>query len=133
MMFDAHEGYADSVYLGLQKAPHLRVWKRDSIPEYLHYGTHLRVLDIVIALDAGWSVTDRPNPNLERYNGGSHGYDPTYKDMHAIFYAMGPAFKIGYVHPSFENVNVYPLIAHLLNLRPATIDGNLEHVSEMLK
>lgn len=133
VMFDPQEGYADSVYLGLQKAPHLRVWKRDSIPDYLHYGTHPRVLDLVIALDDGWSVTDRPNPDPERYHGGSHGYDPTFKSMHAIFYAAGPAFKTGYVHPTFENVHIYSLIAEILNLDPAPTDGDLKTVAGMLK
>jgi alkaline phosphatase D len=53
--------------------------------------------------------------------------------MHAIFYAAGPAFKKGYRHHVFENINIYPLVTHILNLKPAKTDGNFNTVKEMLK
>jgi alkaline phosphatase D len=53
--------------------------------------------------------------------------------MHAIFYAKGPAFKTGYKHPTFENINIYPLICHILNIKPAVVDGKIDHVKGMLK
>ena len=132
-MFDVKEGFEDSVYLNLNRAEHLQVWKRDSIPDTLHYGKNSRVMDIVATPDLHWSIGwgDRRYP--ADMIGGAHGYDPRYKDMHAIFYASGPAFKHGYVHPTVENVNIYPLIAKILNLKPAETDGKLENVSPMLK
>ena len=48
--------------------------------------------------------------------------------MHSIFYAEGPAFRQDYVTPSFSNVEVYGIIAHILDLEPATTDGNLDNV-----
>jgi len=54
--------------------------------------------------------------NEDSYTGGTHGYDNLIPDMQGIFYARGPAFKSGYVSPSFYNVNVYSIIAHILNL-----------------
>jgi alkaline phosphatase D len=132
-MYDPREGYEDSVYLALKKAPHYYAWKKDSIPERFHYGTHERIMDIVTLRDINWSAARRRTDRLERYNGGSHGYDPQDMQMHAIFYAMGPAFKAGYLHPSFENVHLYSLIAHILNLDPAPTDGSLDMVSDMLK
>jgi alkaline phosphatase D len=53
--------------------------------------------------------------------------------MHAIFYAIGPAFKENYKHRTFNNIDIYPLIAHILGLEPAKVDGSLENVIEMLK
>jgi alkaline phosphatase D len=53
--------------------------------------------------------------------------------MHAIFYAYGPAFKQNFVSPTFENVNIYPLICHLLQIQPADVDGDLEVVRQLLK
>ncbi len=132
-MFDPKEGYKDSVYLNLKRADHMQVWTKDSIPENLHYGTNSRVMDIITAPDLNWSVGWRERELPADYIGGTHGYDPHYKDMHAIFYAAGPAFKNGYVHPTVENVNIYPLIAKILNLDPAETDGKLENVSRMLK
>jgi alkaline phosphatase D len=63
---------------------------------------------------------------------GAHGYDNANKDMEAIFYAMGPAFKKRYVHPTFNNVDLYPLIAEILGLVPAQVDGKPENVEGML-
>ncbi|MGF1923137.1 MAG: ectonucleotide pyrophosphatase/phosphodiesterase, partial [Bacteroidia bacterium] len=66
---------------------------------------------------------------------GYHGFDPfKVKDMHATFIAWGPAFKKNVVVPSFENVNVYPLIAEILGLKiTATIDGELSKLKPLLK
>jgi alkaline phosphatase D len=54
-------------------------------------------------------------------------------DMHGIFYAKGPAFKENHVQPAFMNINLYPIIAHILGLKPAKVDGNLEEVKDIFK
>lgn len=100
-MFAPKEGYIDSVYFALKKSGHLQVWKKSEIPEHLHYGKHSRVMEIVAAADSSWSIVLRKDLENDDYFGGTHGYDPGNKDMHAIFYACGPAFKKGYVHPTF--------------------------------
>ena len=66
---------------------------------------------------------------------GKHGYDPEFPDMHASFYAWGPGFKKNMTIKAFENVHVYPLIAHLLDLKysPTTIDGKWEVLKALLK
>ena len=68
-----------------------------------------------------------------RYSNGTHGYDIANKDMNAIFYAYGPAFKANHQHTSFKNVSVYPLMCEILGLNPAPNDGNLEEVNGMLR
>jgi hypothetical protein len=62
-----------------------------------------------------------------------HGYDNADKDMHGIFYAAGPAFQKGYRQPTFENVDVYELMAFLLGLEPALTDGSMDQLKGMLK
>ncbi len=52
--------------------------------------------------------------------------------MYTIFYAAGPAFKKDYIAPEFENVNIYPLIAEIMKLKPVKTDGNLKNVENML-
>jgi predicted AlkP superfamily pyrophosphatase or phosphodiesterase len=65
---------------------------------------------------------------------GEHGYDNAMPDMHATFYAWGPAFKPHQTIPSFENVNVYPLIARILGLRiTQPIDGKPGVLGDTLK
>lgn len=65
---------------------------------------------------------------------GVHGYDPKYKDMHGIFYANGPAFKVGYVAPPLKNIDIYPLMCEILELKiPKNIDGSLNQIKSVLK
>jgi hypothetical protein len=52
--------------------------------------------------------------------------------MDGIFYAAGPAFKSGYQLPRFRNVDIYPLMADILGLKPAITDGSMEQVEDML-
>ena len=80
--------------------------------------------------DSAWSVTLKKN--RKDYTGGTHGYDIRNTDVHAIFYASGPAFKKNYIHPSFQNIHIYPLLAHLLGIIPARTDGELRQVEKML-
>ncbi|GGA97052.1 alkaline phosphatase family protein [Puia dinghuensis] len=64
---------------------------------------------------------------------GEHGYDNAIPDMGATFYAWGPAFRQGMAISPFENVNVYPLIAHILGLKiTQPIDGSLKVLSNTL-
>jgi hypothetical protein len=66
---------------------------------------------------------------------GAHGYDPyLVKDMHATFYAWGPAFKNNLEIPSFQNVNVYPVVTTILGLKyTEKIDGTPAIANEILK
>lgn len=65
---------------------------------------------------------------------GQHGFDPAIEDMHATFYAWGPQIKSGLKIPAFENVNIYPLIAHILGLTyTQKIDGRESVLAPILK
>lgn len=66
---------------------------------------------------------------------GKHGFDNALFDMHASFYAWGPAFKTHLRIPSFENVHIYPLIAQLLGLSypENAIDGRAGVLAPILK
>jgi len=123
--------WVDSAYRSLNKASHLKVWKPSEVPECLKYGKNPRVGNIIVVADSAWSVSVQKPENYS--TGGTHGYDTRNTDMHAIFYAIGPAFKKNYIHPSFQNTNIYPLLAYLLGIKPTKTDGNLDTVITMLK
>lgn len=123
----AREGCADSICQALQGVDHIRVWHRTEVPYYLHYGTNENVGDVVIDTELGWLLSDK-----KAEYGGTHGYDPSYNDMHALFRAVGPAFKHISL-PHFPNVDVYPLLCHLLGIEPAPNDGSLNIVKRMLR
>lgn len=124
------EGYIDSVYNELLAIEHISFWKSEMVPERLHYGTNDRTLDLVVVADSSWSLVLASD---KKVGFGAHGYDNDNKDMHAIFYACGPAFKENYISPTFNNIDIYPLIANILNLQPAKVDGSFKNVKGLLK
>jgi alkaline phosphatase D len=129
-LFKAKEEKYEEAWSDLSEIPHVSVWKHGEVPGRLNYGTHPRTLDFILVADSSWSVGFSYDEH--NYDGGAHGYDNSNTDMHAIFYAMGPHFKEGHVHPTFENVDIYILICELLGLQPAETDGNFERVKGML-
>jgi predicted AlkP superfamily pyrophosphatase or phosphodiesterase len=64
---------------------------------------------------------------------GMHGHDNADPHMGALFVAEGPAFRRDSVHPAFDNVDVHPLLAHLLRTTAEKNDGNFSDVADMLK
>ena len=83
-------------------------------------------------------VPKAPNIFLEKgkkTSTGKHGYNP-YKvpEMKAAFVAFGPAFKQNKEIREFQNVNVYPIIADVLDLKiTEPIDGTQKVAKEILK
>jgi len=118
------------VYNQLKKQAHIKVYDHDSIPAHLHYGTNPRTYDFTVEADSGYSIywSWRISDGL-----GTHGYDNKNTDMHAIFYAAGPAFKKGFRGESFENVNLYALMANILKINPVPTDGDIKNTIQLLK
>ncbi|MDR7209421.1 ectonucleotide pyrophosphatase/phosphodiesterase [Flavobacterium piscis] len=130
MSLQSKPGFQDSIANALKKVPHIKFWRSNEVPKRLHYGNNPRVHDFVIEAKKGYSLV---NNKTQHIKGGTHGYDNKEKDMQAIFYAKGPAFKVDKEVKSFQNVSVYPLIAHILGLQIDEVDGKLSEVENMLK
>lgn len=122
--------YVDSVLIRLKNADHIHAWRNTNVPERLHFGSNPRIGNVVVLADSTWSVGLKG----DRFRHlGAHGFDNANPDMQGIFYAEGPSFQKGLEFKSFQNVCLYPLIAHILRLKPAKTDGTLGEVSGMLK
>jgi predicted AlkP superfamily pyrophosphatase or phosphodiesterase len=110
----------------LGRHDHYECWDKAALPARWRYGQHPRVPPIVCQMDEGWVAV--PRAKLAKYTPGrtlgSHGYEPASPAMRALFIADGPAFRDGVELPAFENVDVYPLLARLLGVKPAPNDGN---------
>lgn len=108
-----------STYEALTKeATGYKVYLKTNIPAKFHYGAtddwHNRIGDILLI--PNWPKVFNLY-NRKTINPGWHGYDPTViKDMHATFYAWGPAFKKHLNITAFPNVNVYNMICQVLGL-----------------
>ncbi|HSW67155.1 MAG TPA: alkaline phosphatase family protein, partial [Bacteroidales bacterium] len=127
----AKPGYIDSIYLSLKPLEHLQIWKHNHLPEHLNFGSNPRTLDLVVVADSSWSINWKSRDNRTN-SGGAHGYDPHQMDMHAIFYAVGPAFRTNHEHQIFKNVDLYWLMATILGIEPVETDGVPERVKGML-
>lgn len=111
----------DSIVNALRSVASLRVWRKAEIPSYLHYQDDSNIGDVLVVPDEGFLFTDD-----SCYNGGVHGYDPAYSDMHAIFRAIGPNINKRVNLGQFSNTAVYPFVCHLLGIEPAKNDGEKE-------
>ena len=123
--------YTDSAYAILKRVPNITVWKKNEIPEKFIYGKNPRIGDLVVLPDVGAYVLFRPEGKL--HLAATHGYDNFAPEMEAIFYAAGPSFKQHAEIPVMANVNLYLIIARLLNLEPAPNDGDDVVVSALMR
>jgi predicted AlkP superfamily pyrophosphatase or phosphodiesterase len=122
-------GAVDELYAALKdRHPAMQVYRRGEVPAELHYSAHPRITPVIGVADDGWNVTTRERferlRRTPRATGGNHGYDPRLPSMHALFVAAGPRLRQGVVVPPFENVHVYELLCRLLDLTPASNDGD---------
>jgi hypothetical protein len=107
------------------------------VPAGLHYNENAREGDPVIvptgpfAIRAHALAAGKPDtPPIP----GQHGFDPrTMPEMKASFFAAGPDILPGKTVAPFENVNLYPWIAHILGLNPPKSDGELNILAGTLR
>ena len=126
------EAEAERALLG--RHAHYECWKKENLPARWHYGTHPRVPAIVCVMDEGWDALHQEKiAKRDHQDRGSHGYDNALPSMRAVFVASGPSFRQGLVIDGFDNVDVYPLLAHLLQVPAAPNDGNPETLKKTLR
>lgn len=117
-VFDAIPGAAaqlEQAVLGSHQ--HMSCWKKSEIPVRYHYGRNQRVPEYLCLADVGWRILNGPE-RPGAHSGGDHGYDNYSDEMAAVFIAAGPSFLRGYRIPRFDNVEVYPMMMHLLDISP---------------
>jgi predicted AlkP superfamily pyrophosphatase or phosphodiesterase len=125
-------GFDAAVEAGLLKrAPHHQCWRKEKLPARFGFGRHRRVPAIICLTDPGWTLaTKARSSNPDK---GEHGHDPAHPSMEALFVASGPAFRRGVTVPAFDNVDVYPLTARVLGVRPEPNDGDLNELRRALR
>ncbi len=102
---------------------HVQCWPKAELPARFDYGRNPRVPPFVCLADIDWSLATRESLLRNPPVGGSHGYDPGDPKMAALFIASGPAFVPGVQLGNFANVDVYPLLALLLGIKPQPNQG----------
>jgi len=128
--------YIQTQYEALKKdAVDYDVYLKHEVPPIWHYrekdDRYNRIGDILL-------VAKMPaifNTGAGKMSPGKHGFDNREKDMYASFYAWGPNFKQGKQIDGFDNVHIYPMIAHILGLdySEQEIDGKYRVLRKMVK
>jgi predicted AlkP superfamily pyrophosphatase or phosphodiesterase len=116
------------------------VYRLKNVPPELNYNQNPREGDPVVISTGPYAIRahgpaagkeDRA-PTI-----GMHGFDPQkMPQMKASFFAAGPDIVVGKTVAPFENVNLYPWMAHLLGLTiPSNekIDGTLNVLAGTLR
>jgi len=137
MLIEPGEGDLESIYRKLKENEyHYTVYKKEDVPEYYHYSDSPLISKLVVIAENGWGVeTNKSIENMKKYGTkGNHGYDNHWIDMHGIFYAVGPAFKVNYSVGTIDNIDIYPLLCKIFDVIPnQLIDGKLERIKYILK
>jgi predicted AlkP superfamily pyrophosphatase or phosphodiesterase len=125
----------EPVYQALKKDTSFTAYRLNETPDYWHHkksdDRYNRLGDLIL-------VPHLPkvfNLSSQKVTPGKHGFDNHLPEMRASFMAWGPAFKKGLRIPGFENVHVYPLVAHILGLtyNEQMIDGRFNVLKHTLK
>lgn len=135
--FAPREGHDASKAIARLLGPHahMHCYRKEDLPARLDYGKNPRVPPFLCLADIGWSIISHADlaKRKDPMSRGEHGYDNLDPTMRALFVGHGPAFAPGAVVPPFQNVDVYPLLAHLLGLAPLPNDGRLDDVKAALR
>jgi alkaline phosphatase D len=138
LLYGKTEADRERVYNQLKKASsQFVVFRRKDVPAGLHYNENPREGDPVVvatgpfAIRAHGPAEGKPDsPPIP----GMHGFDPRMlPEMKASFYAAGPDIVSGRTVAPFENVNLYPWLAHLLGLQAPKTDGSLNVLAGTLR
>ena len=121
--------FTDSIVERLScKHQELTIYRKESLPPSLRYGTHRRVPAVIGLVEPGWLVTSRELSLANRVTGwrtgGAHGYSPLASDMRGLFVAAGPRVRRGVTIPPIENVHLYHFMCDVLGLKPSPNDGD---------
>lgn len=118
----------EAVLLSLAAEKNMQCWSKENVPAQFHFGKHRRIPDIVCLADVGFVLS----PKLP-YIGpvGLHGYDPQHPSMHGLLIVSG--YRIApRLLGDVKSLDIYPLLAELIDVQPAMHDGSRSLVDHIL-
>ncbi|CAL4065269.1 unnamed protein product, partial [Meganyctiphanes norvegica] len=127
----------EQVYDQLSLISGADVFRHDDIPPELHFKNHKYIHDFIIKTKPGYWISGSQNtakmlpPDHHTYS-GTHGYDPKLQDMKGIFFAKGPDFGNNKIIEAIDVVDVYQVLAHVLQVNPLPHNGTWSHVEPAL-
>jgi predicted AlkP superfamily pyrophosphatase or phosphodiesterase len=146
-LYPKTEADAARIFAALDgKSDKFKVYRNGKVPGELHFDGNAREGDPIVVptgpylLRVSAPETSATSMAMKFYGPpvGMHGYDPAkMPEMKAIFFAAGPDIRAGVKVASFENVDVYPLVARILRLdiaglKTGKIDGSIAPLEGVL-
>lgn len=113
---DGDTARMDTMRASLADMPHVRVYERSELPAEWHWNDP-RMGDLVLIAEPYWQIARKRIPIPPH---GAHGWPPGTPGMAGIFLASGPNVQAAGRVSAFANVHIYPFIAALLDITPAT-------------
>jgi len=112
-------------------------YRRKDVPPELNFSHNPREGDPVVIATGPFAIRAHAPPEGKPDQppiGGMHGFDPhRMPEMKASFFAAGPDIVVGKTVAPFENVNLYPWLAHMLGLTAPKTDGSLNVLAGTLR
>ncbi len=138
LLYPSSEEDRIRIYNQLKKASsQFMVYRLKNVPAELNYNQNPREGDPVVVATGPFAIrAHTPDAGITDHppTAGMHGFDPAkVPAMKASFFAAGPDIIPGKTVAPFQNVNLYPWIAHMLGLKPAKNDGSLNILSGTLR
>lgn len=113
------------------------VFRLQHVPAELNYNLNPRAGDPVVVATGPYAIRAHGPPEGKpdhEPTKGMHGFDPSkMPEMKASFFAAGPDILRGRAVLPFQNVNLYPWLAHMLGLIPPKSDGSLNVLAGTLR
>lgn len=111
---------------------HARAYARGATPTSWHLDGNPRGGDVIVAGELGYVLVKGATDRFADV--GTHGWDPSYPEMHGIFLAAGPHVRRAGRIPALQSVHVFPFIAALLGLEHAPhTDGDARVLAAYLR
>lgn len=125
------DGNSRALFEKVKHMKHAKAYLAETVPARWHYSGNPRIQPVLVMADDSWTINTRAYFTKHKFEAGNHGFDNNTKNMRAIFLAAGPAFQHRELK-AFPNVDVYPLLAYLLNLQPLKNDGSVDPFKSVL-
>ena len=132
LIYQKHGYTTQELYQNLTKCKHVKVYKKEELPERFHFSNNHRIPPLVAFVPLGALVrSSKPNQGTAQYNMGGSGYHPGYELMRGMFIGYGPSFEKGLEFQPIKNVDIYVLVCHILGITPRQNNGSYDVVKFM--
>ncbi|VDN06062.1 unnamed protein product [Thelazia callipaeda] len=143
MIYTKNADQKETIYTVLKNAIQkgrydIDVYKKEDIPKIFAYSNNDKIGDIIAVPRSGYNIrlhcSHSGQNDKQPLHASSHGLDPNHWTMKSVLVMKGPTLKQNHViDATANNIDLYPLMCHILGLIAAPNNGSLENMLEVLR